>query len=268
VRARKRFAQHFLEAAWVRKLADAVAVQPTDCLLEIGPGPGALTLALADRAARMIAIEIDRDLAAGLRARLPGHVTLVEGDVLALDLAPLIADLARGREAESRVRMVGNLPYNISSPILFRLMRLVRAGAPLHDATIMLQREVADRVAARPGTGDWGPLAIAVQTRADVRQVLALPPGAFRPPPRVHSAVVQLVFRAPRVPAAHEVVLDSVVRAVFAQRRKTLLNAVRAFASARGRDPAALLASAAVDPQRRPETLDLEEFARLAAAFA
>jgi 16S rRNA (adenine1518-N6/adenine1519-N6)-dimethyltransferase len=268
VRARKRFAQHFLEAAWVRKLVDAVAVEPADRLLEIGPGHGALTLALADRAARTIAVEIDRDLAAALRERLPASVSLVEGDVLELDLAALIDELSRDAEPGARVRVVGNLPYNISSPILFRLMALVRRGAPLHDATIMLQREVADRVAASPGTGDWGPLGIAVQSRADVRRLLALPPGAFRPPPRVHSAVVQLAFRAPRVPAAHEEVLDSLVRAVFAQRRKTMLNALRPFASARGHDTGALLASLGLDPRRRPETLSLEEFASLAAVLA
>jgi 16S rRNA (adenine1518-N6/adenine1519-N6)-dimethyltransferase len=132
----------------------------------------------------------------------------------------------------------------------------------------MLQREVADRVAAQPGTGDWGPLGIAVQLRADVTRVLALPPGAFRPPPKVHSTVLRLQFRPAPVALDDEEMLDRLVRAVFGQRRKTLQNALRPFATARGRDPAEVLASAGLDSRRRPETLGLEEFARLAAAMA
>jgi 16S rRNA (adenine1518-N6/adenine1519-N6)-dimethyltransferase len=252
----------------VRKLVAAVAPEPSDRFLEIGAGRGALTGELAPLVRRLTAIEIDRQLAETLAGTAPAHVAVVEGDVLQVDLAALVRELADTVGPPGRVRIVGNLPYNISSPILFRLMTLARDGAPLYDATIMLQREVADRVAAAPGTGDWGPLAIAIQLRADVTRRLALPPGAFRPPPRVHSTVLQLRFRQPQVEVRDEPLFDSVVRAVFGQRRKTLLNALRPFASARGSDAREVLQRADVDPQRRPETLTLEEFARLTAVVA
>jgi 16S rRNA (adenine1518-N6/adenine1519-N6)-dimethyltransferase len=265
MRPRRRFAQHFLEPAWVAKLVDTLAPAPTDVVLEIGPGRGAVTFALAPRVQRLTVVEVDRDLAAGLRARVPENVTVVEGDVLRLDLVPILRELEAAARPDGRLRIVGNLPYNISSPILFRLVDLVRTGVAAHDATIMLQREVADRVAARPGSGDWGPLGIAIQVRADVTRVLDLPPGAFRPPPRVQSSVVHLRFVEPRVPLPGERVFDSLVRALFTQRRKTIQNALRPFATARGLEPAALLASAGLEARRRPETFSLEELARLAA---
>jgi 16S rRNA (adenine1518-N6/adenine1519-N6)-dimethyltransferase len=267
MRARRRFAQHFLEPAWARKLLDAIALGPADVVLEIGAGRGALTKGLAAAASRVIAVEIDRDLATELSSTRPPNLELLERDVLHLDLVPLLADLRRQAAPEGRVRVVGNLPYNISSPILIRLMRAVRGGAPADDAVLMLQREVADRVAARPGTGDWGPLAVAVQLRADVTRLLSLPPGAFRPAPQVHSAVIRLAFHPPRVPVADEDRLDTVVRAMFGQRRKTLLNALRPYATTIGADAAGTLGSAGIDPRRRPETLDLAELARLAAAL-
>jgi 16S rRNA (adenine1518-N6/adenine1519-N6)-dimethyltransferase len=264
---RKRFAQHFLEPAWVRKLVDAIAPEPTDVIFEIGPGRGAVTAALAPRVRSLTTIEIDRDLAALLRRSALPNVTVVEGDVLRADLPRLFQDLADQAGSDGRVRLVGNLPYNISSPILFRLMTLVRGGAALHDATVMLQREVADRVAGRPGTGDWGPLSIAIQLRADVIRQLALPPGAFRPTPRVHSTVLRLRFHPMVVAVDDEGMLDSVVRAVFGQRRKTLLNALRPFASTRGLSSQQLLEAAGIESQRRPQTLSLDEFARLADAL-
>jgi 16S rRNA (adenine1518-N6/adenine1519-N6)-dimethyltransferase len=266
VRTRRRFAQHFLEAPWVAKLIDAIAPDPADRIIEIGPGRGALTAALAPRVSAIVAIEIDRDLAQRLERAAPANVRIIEDDVLRLDLGRIVSELTASGEG-GRVRLVGNLPYNISSPILFRLTSLVRAGPRLSDAIVMLQREVADRVAASPGTGDWGPLSIAVQMRADVTRVLALPPGAFRPTPRVHSSVLRLKFRPPRIDVQDEALLDSVVRAVFGQRRKTMLNALRAFASTRGLDAAEILRQLDIDSRRRPETLSLAEFARLAATF-
>jgi 16S rRNA (adenine1518-N6/adenine1519-N6)-dimethyltransferase len=267
MRARRRFAQHFLEPAWVQKLTDAMAFDPSDAIVEIGPGRGALTLAVAPRVRTVVAIEIDRDLAALLRAKAVPNLTVIEGDVLAADLASIVAEAGREGPPGGRVRVVGNLPYAISSPILRRLVSLARQTSALHDATIMLQREVADRVLARPGSKDWGPLAIAVQLRAEVAPVLSLPPGAFRPAPRVQSAVIRLRFRPPTLPVADERVLDTVVRAAFGQRRKTLSNALRALASARQQDALDLIARAELDPRRRPETLDLAEFARLAGVF-
>lgn len=268
-RARRRFAQHFLEASWVPKLVALVAPQPADTILEIGPGRGALTLALADRCLRMVAVEVDRDLASRLRSAVPASVEVIEADILRVDLPALVRRLASTPGAGGPVRIVGNLPYNISSPILLRLVALAReTGGALGDATLMLQREVADRVAARPGGGDWGPLGIAVQRAADVRRLAALPPGAFRPAPRVHSAVVRLDFRPAPGPPAADAPLDALVRALFTRRRKTLRNALEPFARARGVDPARALAEAGIDGRRRPETLALDELARLASRFA
>lgn len=264
MRARKRFAQHFLEPAWSRKLLDAIGLEPADTVLEIGAGRGALTLGLAARAARVVALEIDRDLAAELSGSHPANVELVETDVLREDLVARLSALRRVTDPGGRVRIVGNLPYNISSPILVRIVRAVRAGAPVTDAVVMVQREVADRVAAAPGTGDWGPLGAVVQVRADVTRLLSLPPGAFRPQPRVHSTVIRLRFRDPLVAVNDEAHLDRVVRAVFGQRRKTLLNALRPLATTLGVQPAPVLAAAGIDGQRRPETLSLAELAALA----
>lgn len=260
MRARKKYGQHFLEAAWADKLVGAIGPHATDRFLEIGPGPGALTLRLAPRVECVTAIEIDPEMIAALRSRLPPNVTLVEADFLDVDLARLAAD--------APLRVAGNLPYNVSSPILFKLLAAHREGNVLVDATLMLQREVADRLQAKPATRDYGVLAILTQMHAEVRRVLALPPGAFRPTPKVHSSVVQLRFRPSPVPLADYGVFESVVRSVFTQRRKTLANALRPFAAARGRDAGVVLAGAGIDPRRRAETLQLSELARLADLFA
>jgi 16S rRNA (adenine1518-N6/adenine1519-N6)-dimethyltransferase len=260
-RARKRFGQHFLEAAWVTKLVAAMAPAATDRFIEIGPGRGAITAPLAAQVARLIAIEVDRDLAVELEARRLPNVEVVTGDVLDVDL------VAIARELGGNVRVAGNLPYNISSPILFRLLAAAESGL-FRDATLMLQREVADRLTAKIGTGDYGVLAVSTKIGADVTRVLALPPGAFRPPPKVRSAVVRLAFRPPP-PEVHDAPLViEIVRSVFTQRRKTLSNALAPFATSRGRSAAEALAAAGIDPQRRPETVDLAEYARLADVFA
>lgn len=213
---------------------------------------------LAPLVAHITAIEVDRDLVAALRTMLPANVTLVEADFLEIDL---------GTEGH-RIRVVGNLPYNLSSPILFRLLAAHRRGVQITDAILMLQREVADRLVAKPGTKDYGVLSIFVQLHSDVRVVLSLPPGAFRPVPKVHSAVVQLVFRPPAVRLADESLFEAMVRSVFTQRRKTLVNALRLFADAQGRSAKQVLLAAAIESTRRPETLQLDEFARLAEVFA
>jgi 16S rRNA (adenine1518-N6/adenine1519-N6)-dimethyltransferase len=184
---------------------------------------------------------------------------LLHRDVLELDWSTLGSD---------PVRVAGNLPYNVSSPILFRLLDAHRSSAHIVDATLMLQREVADRLVARPSTSDYGVLAILVQLHADVRRLLTLPPGAFRPAPRVQSAVVRLAFRPPAVTMRDERIFETMVRSVFTQRRKTLGNALKAFAAAHGRHALAALASADLDPRRRAETLQLAELARLADVFA
>jgi 16S rRNA (adenine1518-N6/adenine1519-N6)-dimethyltransferase len=259
VHAKKRYGQHFLQDAWADKLITAIDPLPDDRFIEIGPGPGALTLRLAPRVSHLTAIEVDREMVASLGRRLPGNVTLVHADFLEVDLAAI---------AEGRLRVAGNLPYNVASPILFRLLETHRSTDLLVDATLMLQREVADRITAAPGTGEYGVLSIFVQMHCDVHRVLALPPGAFRPAPKVHSAVVHCRFRPPAAAVVDHRVFEAMVRSMFTQRRKTLMNALRAYATSRGADPGAALAAAAIDPRRRPETLQLTELTRLADYFA
>jgi 16S rRNA (adenine1518-N6/adenine1519-N6)-dimethyltransferase len=258
-RARKRFGQHFLEPAWVTKLVAAIAPVPSDHFLEIGPGRGAITEPLSARVASLVAIEVDRDLAAALEARRLRNVTVITGDVLNADLAAL----ARG----SPHRVVGNLPYNISSPILFKLLDASVAGQ-FTDAHLMLQKEVADRLSARAGTADYGVLTLTTQMRADVTRVLSLPPGAFRPAPKVHSAVVRLEFRPPPREVEQPERVLAIVRSVFTQRRKTMANALAPFAASIGRSARELLELAAIDPRARPETLRLIDYARLSRACA
>jgi 16S rRNA (adenine1518-N6/adenine1519-N6)-dimethyltransferase len=221
-------------------------------------------LRLAPCVARVTAIEVDRAMIDALGPKLPSNVTLLHADFLDFDAARLGPD---------RLRVAGNLPYNVSSPILFKLIQMHRAratdaGRPaLLDATLMVQREVAQRIEAEPGGGDYGVLAILVQLHADVRRVLSLPPGAFRPPPNVHSAVMSLRFREPRVAIRDDGAFTAMVRSMFTQRRKTLSNALKPHAESRGARATDALAAAGIDPRRRPETLQLEELARLADFF-
>jgi 16S rRNA (adenine1518-N6/adenine1519-N6)-dimethyltransferase len=218
-----------------------------------------LTLRLAPLVQHLTAVELDPDLVADLGPRLPENVTLLQADFLDVDVVAL--------ETGAPFRVAGNLPYNVSSPILFRLLDAHQRAGRLRDATLMVQREVADRLTASPGTGDYGVLSILVQWHCDVRRVLALPPGAFRPAPKVHSAVVHFRFRPSAVAVADPAVLEAMVRSMFTQRRKTLLNALSPFATSRGADSGAALTSAGIDPRRRPETLQLTELARLADHF-
>ena len=268
-RARKRFAQHFLEAAWVTKLVNAVAATPEDSILEIGPGRGAITRPLAAQVRRLLAVEIDRDLAADLEAAALPNVTVVTSDVLAVDLVPIITEwLGAAPGVDNQIRIVGNLPYNISSPILFALLDLAAKTGGVRDAMLMLQKEVADRLVAKVGTGEYGVLTVLTALNADVKRVLSLPPGAFRPPPKVHSAVVRLTFRPPKVAIADQELFVRMVRTMFTQRRKTISNALKPFGVERGVDPLRALAAAGIDSKRRPETLELAEMAALAAAFS
>lgn len=259
-RPRKRYGQHFLEAPWVGKLIDALGAERTDVFLEIGPGRGALTKALAERVARVVAIEIDRDLAAALPSRVGSNVRVIQADFLEVDVSQLFTG-----ELDS-VRVVGNLPYNVSSPILFRLLDAAASGAKIRDATVMLQKEVADRLVAAPGTTEYGVLAVQVALLASVDRVLSLPPGAFRPPPKVRSAVVRLTFHPPSVDVGDRGIFETIVRGVFLQRRKTVLNALKPVAHALSKSSEVLLEQAGIDPGRRPETLTVDDFARLSQA--
>jgi 16S rRNA (adenine1518-N6/adenine1519-N6)-dimethyltransferase len=260
-KARKRFGQHFLEPVWVAKLVAAIAPAPTDRFIEIGPGRGAITSPLAERAERIVAVEVDRELADSLAASAAVNVAVIAADVLHVDLAE-IAQQLQGSSA-APIRVVGNLPYNISSPILFRLLAASASGL-FKDATLMLQKEVADRLTAKPGTGEYGVLTLSTMIRADVTQVLSLPPGAFRPAPSVRSSVVRLDFRPPPPDVRLPGLVVEIVRSVFTQRRKTLANALAPFATARRKNTREVLAAAGIDARRRPETLLLSDFARLA----
>jgi 16S rRNA (adenine1518-N6/adenine1519-N6)-dimethyltransferase len=206
-------------------------------------------------------VESDRDLAAALPGELPPNVRVVAGDFLDVDLD----DLLRG--APAPLRVVGNLPYNVSSPILFKLLEGADEGRRFRDATLMLQKEVADRLVAAPGGRDYGVLALQVALLADVERLLTLPPGAFRPPPKVTSAVVRLRFHPPAVDVGSPETFERVVRGIFLQRRKTLLNALKPVADSLGRSAADVVARAAVDGTRRPEELTLADVARLARAM-
>ncbi len=226
-----------------------------DVVVEIGPGDGALTAELARRPARVTALEIDRALVARLRERFPG-VEVLEADARYHDYAALRA------EPGGRVLVVGNLPYSVGTKIL---ISLIRAHGVIAEMALMLQREVAERVAAAPGGKDYASLSILCQLHWDVRLALRAPPGAFRPPPKVDSAVLHLrALAEPRVALADERRFEAVVRAAFAQRRKTLANALSGglgVPADRAREAAE---AAGIDPRRRAETLSISEFANLA----
>jgi 16S rRNA (adenine1518-N6/adenine1519-N6)-dimethyltransferase len=244
---------------WVEKIVRAIAPQPDQAFIEIGPGSGALTRPLAERARSVTAFEIERDLTAALIAESIPNLIVVQGDFL---------QTARPESlAPSPCRVVGNLPYNVASPIMFKLIELHAAGVPLVDATLMLQREVADRLVASPGSKEYGVLSILIGHAADVETVLRLPAGAFRPPPKVLSSLVRLRFRAPHPPVHDAAMFGALVQAVFTRRRKTMANALLALDGRAGPPlprPAEALAAAGLDGSRRPETLSIAEFATLA----
>ena len=249
---RRRFGQNFLaDAHYVARIVAAIDPAPGEKLVEIGPGLAALTASLIERAGRITAIEIDRDLAARLRERFTGdQLTLVEGDALEFDFGALGDDL----------RIVGNLPYNISTPMLFHL---ARSESHLRDVHVMLQKEVVDRMSARPGTAEYGRLTVMLNARFAVQRLFVVPPGAFRPPPSVDSAVARLVPLRDNAPVISDSNLFArIVGAAFSQRRKTLRNALSPLCT-----PEQLVA-ARIDPAVRGETLAVDDFVRLANSLA
>lgn len=254
--AKKHLGQNFLHAHGViEKIVQAIAPQPGDALVEIGPGQGALTLPLLDRHGALTAIEFDRDLHAPLQAaaREYGTLHLIEGDVLGVDLTALAA---RRGDARGQIRLAGNLPYNLSSPILFHALAHADAIADMH---FMLQKEVVERMAAAPGSKVYGRLTVMLQAHATVTPLFTVPPGAFRPVPKVDSAVVRLVPRpAAQIGIVDPAVFSSIVRAAFGQRRKTLRNALKGLAEA------AAIESAGISADARAEQIPVAGFVQLA----
>ncbi len=251
---KKRFGQNFLrDPSVVARIMAAAELSPASRVLEIGPGLGALTDRLLERAGEVTVFEIDRDLAADLAGRGHPRLKVIAGDALGLDWTAQLQD--------PPYRLVANLPYNISSQILFKILD----HRPLFDRLVlMFQKEVGDRLCAGPATADYGILSVLCQPWYDIRRVALVPPGAFFPPPKVVSAVLLFTpLAAPRVAISDEAFFRRVVKGAFGQRRKTLRNALTG-AGFDGARVDSVLASAAIDPVRRGETLTLEEFARLA----
>ncbi|GAB3282168.1 16S rRNA (adenine(1518)-N(6)/adenine(1519)-N(6))-dimethyltransferase RsmA [Parahaliea aestuarii] len=252
---RKRFGQNFLQdAAIIGRIADAIQPREDDHLVEIGPGQGALTEALVTSGCRLDVVELDRDLVAGLLAAFsiyPGF-KLHSADALKFDFAALAAD-------DRPLRVVGNLPYNISTPLIFRLLEF----APLiRDMHFMLQLEVVQRLAAEPGSKAWGRLGIMAQYLCEVEHLFDVPPEAFFPPPKVQSAIVRLAPRQTSPwPDCDPAQLKRVVQAAFAQRRKTLRNNLKGLMDDAG------LQQLGLDPGCRAETLELVDFIHIANAL-
>lgn len=253
-RPRKRFSQNFLvDRHTIERIVAAIDPKRGERLVEIGPGRGALTRPLLERVDRLTVIEIDRDLAEALRAaHPPSRLTVIAADALTVDLAALGEGLA--------LRVVGNLPYHISSPLLFHCAQHVRHIADLH---FMLQAEVVDRMAAAPGTPEYGRLSVSLQSVFAVEKLFGVPAGAFQPVPAVESAVVRLTPLGAARPAIRDQgVFEAIVAAGFGQRRKTLRNALQKHIGA------AALLRLGVDPGARAETLPVAVFATIANAVA
>ncbi len=255
--ARKRFGQHFLaDPAIIDAIVRAIAPRPGDAMVEIGPGLAALTQPLVERLGRLTVIELDRDLAARLR-RHP-QLVVIESDVLRVDFRQLAIDLAPSAAvAPPRLRIVGNLPYNISSPILFHLMPVADW---VQDQHFMLQKEVIDRMVAPPATAGYGRLSVMLQWRYEMEDVLFVPPESFDPPPRVDSAVVRMVPRPSPAPV-DVACLEALVQVAFSQRRKLLRHTLGRWLEERGH-------GGGFDLQRRAEEVPVAEYVALAQAIA
>lgn len=258
-RPRKRLGQHFLsDPRILERIAEALEPAPGETIVEIGPGRGALTDLLAARATRLIAIELDRLLAARLRERYAAqpHVTIVEADVLDVDL---------GQLAGGPYALAGNVPYYITTPILFHALRRPRA----ERAVYLVQREVADRIVAPAGSESYGALSVNVQALASAEILFRVPAGAFHPPPKVESAVIRIIPRPdPVVRAEREEVYRTLVQAAFGLRRKQMRRVLRTIRSLSAAAADEVLARAGIEPETRPETLTPDDFARLQETLA
>ncbi len=249
--ARKRFGQHFLsDGGIIDAIVREIAPRPGDPMVEIGPGLAALTQPLVERLGKLTVIELDRDLAARLRSH--GQLQVIESDVLKVDFTQVAASLGAGK-----LRVVGNLPYNISTPILFHLLDHV---AVVQDQHFMLQKEVIDRMVAQPATADYSRLSVMLQWRYAMENVLFVPPESFDPPPRVDSAVVRMVpLVAP--PVLDVALFSAMVQVAFSQRRKLLRHSLGKWLEQKG-------FAGEFDVQRRAEEVPVNEYVALAQALA
>ena len=253
MRAKKRLGQHFLhDPGVIRRLVEAIRPQPSDTMVEIGGGPGALTIPLCEKLERLHVVEVDSELAAALPSRVahPERLVVHEADALEFDFGALAA-------GPHSLRVVGNLPYNISTPLLFHLAGFAPVIKDLH---VMLQREVVERITAAPGGKDYGRLTVMLALFARAQVCFDIGPGAFKPPPKVWSTVVRLVpHAAPPFPVPDPARFAGLVAHLFSMRRKTLGRSLK------GRLTPEAIASLGIDPMARPETLAPADFARLAA---
>lgn len=251
--SRKRFGQHFLrDKKIIERIIETLALHASDHVVEIGPGKGALTRELARRLPHFEAVEFDRDLVSHLQSEIPcSKLMLYQADALQFDFCRLV-------KSDRKLRLVGNLPYNISTPLLFHLLDQATC---IEDMLFMLQKEVVQRLGANPGKKDYGRLSVMIQYRCRVEKLFDVAPGAFSPPPRVESSMVRLIpHPAPPVEVNDEATFARVVRAAFASRRKTLRNNLKDLLDA------GEMSALGVDPTRRAETLTLAEFATLSNA--
>lgn len=254
-RSRKRFGQHFLhDRNIIERILNAVDPKPGDRLLEIGPGRGAMTYPLLRRCGELIAVELDRDLVPQLEAASAalGRLELINADILEVELARL--------PPGGKFRLLGNLPYNISTPLMFHMLQ---SAELIEDMHFMLQKEVAQRIVANPGESSYGRLSVMLQLRCDCHYLFDVAPGCFTPPPRVESAVVRLLpLAAPRFETGDSELFAAIVKSAFGQRRKTIGNSLKALLE---RDT---ISRCGIDPGARAETLGVADFANLSRALS
>ena len=256
---RKKLGQHFLvDPNILNKVVRTAQVGKEDVVLEVGPGLGQMTLALADRAKKVIAVEIDERLVTILRQKVEDHpnIEVIKSDILKVDFKHLF------KKETVPIKVVANLPYQISTPLLFRFVESKETFSALN---LMLQKEVAERMVASPGRKEYGPLSIFIQTYADVSIQFTIKPSAFFPAPKVESAMVHMVWRGkPMIETDDEEWFKRVVKACFGYRRKTLINALKHSELPLRESVESRIEEIGIDPRRRPETLTIQEFARLA----
>jgi len=262
--ARKRFGQHFLsDRSAVRRIVEILDPHPSDPVLEIGPGRGALTEALLDSRARVVGVEFDRDLASHLRRRFSvAGLVVVEGDILTESFERIATDL--DLDVKERFLVAGNLPYNISKPVA---TKMVEERGRVRRAVLMFQREVAERICAGPGSRSYAPLTVLVRQAYRVRIAFHLPPGAFRPRPAVTSTVTEWIPVEAPIDDEALMRLRACLAACFSARRKTLRNNLRGIAPGGESQVRAILQEAGIDPGSRPEQVPPEKYVRLSGAF-